>query len=62
MMIMDDKEIAKRIVAAAKKAEGYIFVGDIGQSDIDFGLKQGWLVTVTDTHVELTEAGRVAAA
>lgn len=58
---MDDQDIAGRIVAAAEKAEGYVFVGDIPQSDIDFGVKSGWLARISDTHFELTPAGRTAA-
>jgi hypothetical protein len=58
---VNEKEIARRIVAAADKREGNIFVRDIDQADINFGLERGWLEAVGIGHSILTERGRLAA-
>ena len=59
--MMSEKEIARRILAAATKKNGSVSVGDLPQEDIERALLRGWLAPVGVGHFEITDHGRAVA-
>jgi hypothetical protein len=55
------KDIANRVVQAARSKGGNIFLTDISESDKNVALSERWIVPVGIGHFTLTDAGLRAA-
>ncbi len=58
---MDDKEIARRVLAAANKKLGVVLLHDLEYSEIEYALQKKCIKLTSVATYEITDLGRSAA-